>query len=299
MLSPRLRWKLDRLREQLAAGWRELFRSEPKPRLCFNCGALVGASETLCSACGASQSALSLSAFRRVALAAIPAESPVSYFLLFSNFLLFAVAWVASQKAADTATFAVGGHVMYLLGAKWAPAIALGEYWRLVMASFLHWDLFHIGFNSLALWQLGPPLEDTYGSRRFLFLYLLTGVAGFAASCWWRPDALSAGASASIFGLLGVQFSLLGRQGLFARQNRSQLLRSVGFMLVLGLFLPLDNAAHLGGFACGILLGRVVSDRRPATRRAQLAVNLMGLGSAAAILWSAAMVLLHLPRPGS
>lgn len=296
MLSPRLRWKLDRLRERLETGWRDLFRPEPKPRLCFVCGALVGANETVCSACGASQSAVSLSAFKRVALAAIPEESPVTYALLFANFLLFAVAWVASLRIAEAGAVGIHPGVLYRLGAKQAYAIFVQhEYWRLVMANFLHWDLMHIGFNSLALWQVGPQVEEIFGSRRFLFLYLATGVTGFLASAWWYPGGLSAGASAAIFGLIGVLISHLSWRVGFAQEYRASLIRWAVIIFVLGVFLPLDNAGHAGGLAGGLILGRVVSDRRPATSLARLAVNAMAWGSAAAIVWSVAMVLLHLP----
>jgi membrane associated rhomboid family serine protease len=43
------------------------------------------------------------------------------------------------------------------------------EYWRMITASFSHFDLFHIGFNMLSWYQLGS-LEIIYGSMPFLYL---------------------------------------------------------------------------------------------------------------------------------
>lgn len=298
MLSPRLRWKLERARERLQGFFAELFRPERKPRLCFNCGRLVGSEESTCSHCGARQSALSLAALKRVGLAAIPAENPVTYTLLFANFLLFVVAWTATLRVAEgpmSLFGAMNGQVMLLLGAKQGLLVFAGQLWRLVMANFLHWDLLHIGFNSLALWQVGPQVEEMYGSRRYLFIYLATGVAGFVASTLWNPLSISAGASASILGLIGVLISRLAPQPGFQRAYRSQLIRWVVIILVLGLFLPFDNAGHVGGLVAGLVLGRVVSDRRPATAGARLRVALMTWSAVIALLWSVGMVLLNLP----
>ena len=45
---------------------------------------------------------------------------------------------------------------------------------------FPHVDVWHIGFNMLALWFLGPQLELAIGRARFLALYLISGLAGSA-----------------------------------------------------------------------------------------------------------------------
>lgn len=308
MVSPRLRWKLTRARERLREMFNQLFRQPPKPRVCFACGRLVGASEKVCSNCGASQAALSLSALKRVALAVLPAETPVTYALLFVNLVFFAVAWIIGQRvsAGSAGLFAgVPGTVMIELGAKSGYHISvLGQYWRLVMPSFLHFDLIHFVFNSIVLWQVGPQVEELFGSRRFLFLYLVTGIAGFTVSFWWydlhgRP-VLSAGSSASLFGLIGILISYISQQRGFASEYRASLIRWAVFIIIIGIFLPFDNAAHIGGLLSGMALGRLVSARRPSSAAARVGVELMAWGSAAVIVWSFAMVLLHLPTaPGS
>lgn len=300
MVSPRLRWKLARYREHLQTGLGGVFRRERKPRVCFSCGRLVGANERACSHCGASQAALSLSIFKRVALAVIPAETPVTYVLLFANLLFFAVAWTITQRAQAAAGGGLvdfNSRVLLLLGAKQGARIFfLHEYWRLVMPIFLHAGIIHFAFNSFVLWQVGPQVEELFGSRRFLFLYLVTGVVGFILSAlWYHPAALSVGSSGSIFGLIGILISHLSQRPGFATEYRASLIRWALFILVIGLFLGADNAAHIGGLLSGLVLGRLVSAQRPATPIARLQVEAMAWGSAAVILWSVAMVLLHLP----
>ena len=52
------------------------------------------------------------------------------------------------------------------------------QVWRLLTYQFLHADPFHLFFNMLALFFFGPMVEQHLGSRRFLGLYLISGLAG-------------------------------------------------------------------------------------------------------------------------
>ena len=79
-----------------------------------------------------------------------------------------------------------------------------GEIWRFITPIFIHLGLLHLAFNSYALWMSAPRLKSSTADPGFLLLYLLTGIAGVAASYWYHPYVLSAGASGAIFGLFGV-----------------------------------------------------------------------------------------------
>jgi len=301
MVSPQWRWRLERWRNQLRQTLRQLFgRSQAKPRLCPSCGLLVGAQEKVCSHCGASMAALSFTSLKRIALAIIPEETPVSYTLLIANIVFFIIPWILSLQRGATSPFAaIPSDIALRFGAKHGFAIRyLGEYWRLVMPIFLHANLLHLAFNSLVLYQIGPQVEALFGSRRFIFFYLTCGVFGFLASTWWYPPAFtSVGSSGALFGLVGVMISYLSQRS-FAREYRTAFIRWAIFILLLGILFPFDNAAHLGGLLSGLVLGRIVSDRRPATPTQQFTVWLMGWGAAVIILISLAMTLLHL-RPTS
>src|SRR5438128_760578 len=57
-----------------------------------------------------------------------------------------------------------------------------GQVWRLLTHAFLHsLSPLHILFNMLLLWMLGNELEEMYGPREFLALYLASAV--FAGVC--------------------------------------------------------------------------------------------------------------------
>jgi rhomboid protease GluP len=129
-----------------------------------------------------------------------------------------------------------------------------------------------------------------------LFLYLATGVLGFLASALWYPlVVISVGSSGSIFGLIGILIGYITQRSGFASEYRTSLVRWAIYIFIIGLFLGADNAAHLGGLVSGLVLGRLVSARRPVTAAARFRVGLMGWGSALVILWSVVMVLLNLP----
>jgi membrane associated rhomboid family serine protease len=52
------------------------------------------------------------------------------------------------------------------------------QFWRLITYQFLHGGLWHILFNMLGLFFLGPTLEQHWGSRKFLIFYLGCGAVG-------------------------------------------------------------------------------------------------------------------------
>ena len=60
------------------------------------------------------------------------------------------------------------------------PGVSDGAYWQVVTSMFTHVAVWHIAFNMMALWVLGPQLELAIGRARFLALYFISGLAGSA-----------------------------------------------------------------------------------------------------------------------
>lgn len=157
--------------------------------------------------------------------------------------------------------------------------IASGEYWRLFSAMFLHSGLIHLGFNVIGLLIFGHQIERLYGYARFFVIYILAGLAGsitsYAFNLSSAPHAIGVGASGAVFGILGalVAFFLSNRNlmGEMGRQTLIGLLALAAINLAVGFIMPgIDNFAHIGGFAGGLLLGMAYSPRyRPV-------YNLMG-----------------------
>lgn len=153
-------------------------------------------------------------------------------------------------------------------GANHGPAIAAGEWWRLLSAAFVHYGLLHLAMNVWAIWVLAPLTERLYGTGAFLLLYLFGAIGCSAASVLVKPETFSAGASGAVFAMIGgiLVFFLLHRRamprGLFAGTMR-WIGMLIGINLVLGLTSAnIDNAGHFGGLAAGIVAGWCL-DRDP------------------------------------
>ncbi len=158
------------------------------------------------------------------------------------------------------------GDALIELGANYGPAIRGGQYWRLVTSMFLHGGLLHLALNAWALFQIGSLLELLAGSSWMLLVYFTTGIAGSLASALFTHQP-SVGASGAIFGLLGALIAfLLRRRGALTPQGKSILMQLVGWAVINVFFgfstRGIDNSAHLGGAAAGLLLGFVMPEPR-------------------------------------
>lgn len=154
---------------------------------------------------------------------------------------------------------------LYHFGAKENTALAAGEYWRLLTTAFLHGGIVHLLVNSWSLYALGSLLEPVLGGPRFLATYLVSAASGSLAS-WAFNAAVGVGASGAIFGLLGsaLYLSWRGRTARIPPAALQSLILWTVYNLVFGFITPtIDNSAHLGGLAggvlCAMLLGGVVA----------------------------------------
>jgi hypothetical protein len=72
---------------------------------------------------------------------------------------------------------------LFLLGASGTfPVIGAHRFWTLISASFLHGGIFHILFNMMALYQLGPFIIREFGVHRFINQYIVTRICGIFPS---------------------------------------------------------------------------------------------------------------------
>ncbi len=234
--------------------------------MCPACRTLVGTTATRCHECGASLT-FSLAAASRSLSGLLPTQSPATYIITGFNFLWFVVSLMATMKLSGQLNLmgGISGIVSDRMGASRPLMYLDGQWWRLVMAVFLHGGLFHIAMNTWVLMDVGPQVEEVYGSARYLFLYVFTGAAGFLVSSF--TGHFSVGASGALLGLIGAMIAITSRRGgAYMQMIRSQLVRWVVYIVAIGLIIPgIDNTAHLGGLAAGFLLGRVMADREPAT----------------------------------
>ncbi|WP_231505183.1 rhomboid family intramembrane serine protease [Cellulomonas sp. URHE0023] len=144
--------------------------------------------------------------------------------------------------------------------ARWifSPIAGYLEPWRFVTVAFLHstTNYLHIVFNMVALWFVGPLLEQTLGRARYLTLYLLSAVGGSVGSVLLAGDLpamaqLSVGASGAVFGLFGAALVVTHRLG----GDYRGIIGLIAINFAIG-FVAAGIAwqAHLGGLVTGVAL---------------------------------------------
>lgn len=139
----------------------------------------------------------------------------------------------------------------------WPPAVADGQYYRLVTSAFMHYGITHILFNMWALYVVGPSLEQLLGRLRFGALYGLSALGGSVLVFLISPlNSATAGASGAVFGLFGAIFVVSRKLNLDVRWVLGLIVLNV----VITFAAPLLGAGaiswqgHLGGLATGALV---------------------------------------------
>jgi membrane associated rhomboid family serine protease len=158
-----------------------------------------------------------------------------------------------------------GGGRIFTNYALYGPAVAEGEWWRLITSGFLHGGLLHLGFNMYILWFLGNMLEPSLGPWRFGALYFASLLAGSFGALLLSPNAATVGASGAVFGLMGAAFVLSRARGI------DPMASGIGPLILINLaigFIPglnISIGGHLGGLVGGALaafLMEKVGERR-------------------------------------
>jgi membrane associated rhomboid family serine protease len=141
--------------------------------------------------------------------------------------------------------------------ALFGPAVADGDYWRLLTSGFLHVSIIHIALNMYVLWWLGRELEPSLGHVRFAALYFASLLCGSFGALLLSPDSLTAGASGAIFGLFGAAFMIGRARGIDVMRNGigPLILFNLVFTFLVG---GISIGGHLGGLIGGGIAGAVM-----------------------------------------
>ena len=162
--------------------------------------------------------------------------------------------------------FGSAGGRLFQDGALFGPAVADGDWWRLITSGFLHSGILHIGFNMYVLWFLGNLLEPSLGPFRFAGLYLASLLTGSFAVLLLQPNAATIGASGAIFGLMGAAFVMQRARGVDPMQSGIGPIILIN--LALGFIIPnVSVAGHVGGLLGGALCGFLMDQSARLRRR--------------------------------
>jgi membrane associated rhomboid family serine protease len=158
----------------------------------------------------------------------------------------------------------------------YGPAVADGEYWRLVTSGFLHAGLLHLLFNMYVLYWLGRMIEPAIGTARFLALYGTALLAGSLGVLLLSFDSRTVGASGAVFGLMAAAFVMQRSRGI------DPMASGLGPVILLNLgitfLLPgISIGGHLGGLIGGAAAALAL-ENLSARRSSQWAALLACLG---------------------
>lgn len=199
------------------------------------------------------------------------------------NAVVFLYQLSLGPRAEQVFVYQFGAIPAVILGFDSLPpdVVAIPATLSLFTSMFLHGGFMHLAGNMLYLWIFGNNIEDAMGHGRFIFFYVLTGIA--AALAHLLTNIYSAiptvGASGAISGILGAYLLLYPRAqvlvlvplGFFTRL----MYIPAGFVLGFWFLLQIFNSAvasgtgggvawfaHIGGFIAGMLLVGVFKRRK-------------------------------------
>ncbi|MFZ2172759.1 MAG: rhomboid family intramembrane serine protease [Rhodococcus sp. (in: high G+C Gram-positive bacteria)] len=168
----------------------------------------------------------------------------VTYILMAANIGVFLITAAQSRSIMDNHL----GSSLFLSWALYPPAVVGGEFVRILGSGFLHFGLIHLAVNMFALWVIGRDTELVLGRARYAAVYLASILGGSAAVMLFQLDAITAGASGAVFGLMGAQAVILLR----LRRSPAPVVSVIAINVIISITIPgISLWGHLGGLVAG------------------------------------------------
>ena len=188
----------------------------------------------------------------------------VAYTMIAINVSVFVLLGLLYDVGGMLAGDITEAHVRFALGELFVrenPFSSFGvdgdQWYRLVTSGFLHYGVFHLAMNMYFLFILGNEMEPLLGRAKFALLYVASLLGGSAGVLLIDGDALAAGASGAVFGLLGAYAVGIWRHGVNVFSTQ------IGSVLLINLFLTfairnISIGGHIGGLVAGGICGFVM-----------------------------------------
>ncbi len=140
------------------------------------------------------------------------------------------------------------------------------EIHRMFTSIFLHANINHLLQNIIGLIMFGIVLEAVIGWKRFLEVFILSGLVGNIAILLYDPSVIALGSSGALMGIIGALTYLRPFMPVYFYVPLPVISLSVIYILIniFGLIYPTDNigyAAHIGGFIAGMVWGYLNKDK--------------------------------------
>ncbi len=146
--------------------------------------------------------------------------------------------------------------------ALWPINSGMFKPYQIITHMFTHGGFGHILFNMFALWSFGSWLERVWGPKKFLFFYIVCGLAAAVAQLF-LSNSPAVGASGAIMGLFAAFAYLFPNTELFMFPIPFPVKAkyAIAVMACIDLFggvypagSNIAHFAHLGGLVMGFIL---------------------------------------------
>jgi rhomboid protease GluP len=140
------------------------------------------------------------------------------------------------------------------------------EYYRLLTSMFLHGGIIHFLANSYFLHYLGGFTEKILGSKKYLFVYFVSGLgSSILVFLLSNSNTVTIGASGALFGILGSLLTLTFTRKHWFPPMVINNIRSITIINLVFTFLIVNISVygHLGGLITGIVLIYFVTPEKP------------------------------------
>jgi membrane associated rhomboid family serine protease len=196
--------------------------------------------------------------------------------LITANAIVYVAGLVESSRSAIAGR---GGFIVD--GGLYGPAVADGEWYRIITSGFLHAGLLHLALNMWLLYLLGAALEPALGRVAFAATYTTSLVMGSFGVLLIDPNSLTVGASGAVFGLMGALYVLYRARGI--NPWSTGIGPTIAINLLFTFTIPgISIGGHLGGLVGGALCGVLLTDgARSLGGVKQATAAVVGLGAAA------------------
>jgi membrane associated rhomboid family serine protease len=190
--------------------------------------------------------------------------------LIAVNVAVFIWQQTIGTEAQTALDFGAGVIPASLIGDAKLPAelVLTRPEFTLLTYMFLHGDIWHLLGNMMFLWVFGDNVEDAMGSLRFLFFYLICGVAAALVHSVANLGSAAPliGASGATAGVIAAYLMLYPRVRVWILAFARIPLRLAAWFVILSwiavqiVFLVIGSDgstalwAHVGGFAAGLAL---------------------------------------------
>lgn len=143
---------------------------------------------------------------------------------------------------------------------------------RALNASFLHFSWVHLISNMVVLYAIGRRFEELNYKGSLFIIYIVTGIVSMLSAYILQPDALTAGASGAVYGIMGASLILSIKARIeFKRKQIDNITATnyikegemiyglIGLNLIMTFIIPnISIVGHISGLIMGILLGLVL-----------------------------------------